>query len=154
MLSRAHCTSLWRAWPTLKLWHRLFHSAVGTFSNVDSKDCNAGESYIYIEPRVGHEIAFAIVRSTAPNLLHDYETIPLQFNHESFHFSHQNLLFLRVDIPQNLGHSSNGVSPATLWLSGHMYPITLNGSPDEAFERMSTETGAKLKGALDKLKDN
>lgn len=42
----------------------------------------------------------------------------------------ENLLFLRVDIPQNLGHSSNGVSPATLWLSGHMYPITLNGSPD------------------------
>ncbi|CZR37397.1 uncharacterized protein FPRO_02343 [Fusarium proliferatum ET1] len=129
-----------------------------SIQRIDIKIGNAGESYIYIDPRVGHEIRSAIVRSTAPNLLHDYEPIHFNLitNPSTFHIVSivKNLLFLRVGIPQNLGHSSNGVSPATLWLSGHMYPITLNGSPDEAFERMSTETGAKLKGALDKLKDN
>ncbi|KAH7248632.1 uncharacterized protein BKA55DRAFT_569599, partial [Fusarium redolens] len=58
-----------------------------------------------------------------------------------------------IYVEPEVGDSKRDMSTATLWLTGNWNAITLDGSPDEDFERMSRETAVKLKGALDKLKD-
>ncbi|KAM9873726.1 hypothetical protein VDGL01_12205 [Verticillium dahliae] len=42
--------------------------------------------------------------------------------------------------------------PATLWLSGNWHALTLDGTPEEAFERTSRDSAEELKDTLEKLK--
>ncbi|KAK1978687.1 hypothetical protein LZ30DRAFT_632689, partial [Colletotrichum cereale] len=75
------------------------------------------------------------------------------FNHKSRHFARRTLLFPRVEISQDLLRQTTGdISPATLWLSGNWHVITLDGTPDEAFERASRDSVNELEGTLEKLK--
>ncbi|KAL5608392.1 hypothetical protein FOBRF1_008889 [Fusarium oxysporum] len=144
MLSRCIPKSLWGVKPTLKFSSRLYHNAVAKFTNIDKKGMP-----------VSYDIAFRrdVVSQLGSDGAHQVVTLPLRFDHRSLHFIHQSFPLPRIEIHQNLGDSKHDVSSATLWLTGNWNAVTLDGSPDEDFERMSRETAVKLKGALDKLKD-
>ncbi|SCO84608.1 uncharacterized protein FRV6_08735 [Fusarium oxysporum] len=165
MLSRCIPKSLRGVKPTLKFSSRLYHNAVAKFTNIDKKGMpvsydtgimigEPGESYICIEPDIGKAFRRAVVSQLGSDGAHQVVTLPLRFDHRSLHFIHQSFPLPRIEIHQNLGDSKHDVSSATLWLTGNWNAITLDGSPDEDFERMSRETAVKLKGALDKLKDS
>ncbi|KAH8729180.1 hypothetical protein BGZ61DRAFT_345716 [Ilyonectria robusta] len=149
----------------LNPWFRSYHNAIAKFTTIDPKGVpvsykigikigEPNESYVYVEPEVGNAIKSAIIRQLGSDRSDYRETLPLQFNHNSRHFSHKSVSLPRIEIPQNLGQSNSNMSPATLWLSGNWYAITLDGTPDESFERMSRESASELKGALEKLKDS
>ncbi|KAG6312614.1 hypothetical protein E4U44_003166 [Claviceps purpurea] len=115
------------------------------------------ENFVYIEPEVGNTFKSAIIQqigSGASKRSEVCETLPLQYNHDSKDFSHKSLSHPRIAISQNLGHAKGKVSSATLWLSGNWHAITLDGTPDESFERMSRESAFELNGALELLKDS
>ncbi|KAF5716029.1 hypothetical protein FMUND_6541 [Fusarium mundagurra] len=165
MLSRSVRTSLRRVKPTLNISHRLYHNAVAKFTTIDSNGVpvsydtgimigEPGENYIYIEPDIGKAIRRAVFSQTGSSSEAHSKTLPLQFNHRSLCFTPQTLPLPRIELQQNLGDSKQDVSSATLWLTGNWNAITLDGTPDEEFERLSRETAFKLKGALDKLKDS
>lgn len=152
-----------RSKATLQSWARPYHSAVARFTTIDPRgmpiSCDTGimigepdENFIYIEPEVGKAIRSAIVHQLGSGALNHSETLPLQFNHNSKHFAYKSLPFPRIDIRQNLGQPESKISSATLWLSGNWHAITLDGTPDEAFERASRESASELKGALERLK--
>ncbi|KAG9256016.1 uncharacterized protein F5Z01DRAFT_634979 [Emericellopsis atlantica] len=85
------------------------------------------------------------------------EKLPLRFHHGSRHFAHESLQLPRVDIDRDLPKQSStchDISLASLWLSGNWQAITLDGSPDERFERESRESAHELRGTLDKLKEH
>ncbi|KFG80034.1 hypothetical protein MANI_029224 [Metarhizium anisopliae] len=145
---------------------RSYHTAIAKFTTIDPKGApvsyNTGimigepeESYVYVEPEIGNAIQLAIVRQLGPNATSHFQTLPLQFHHDSHHFAHESVPLPRIDIFRNLGRSNcdSTCSPATLWLSGNWHAITLDGTPDESFERMSRESASELRGALERLKD-
>ncbi|KAG6123653.1 hypothetical protein E4U13_002282 [Claviceps humidiphila] len=146
-----------------------FHSAVAKITTIDSQGMpvsretgimigEPNENFVYVEPEVGNTFKSAIIQqigtSGASKHSEVCETLPLQFNHDSKDFSHKSLPHPRIAIGQNLGHAKGKVSSATLWLSGNWHAITLDGTPDESFERMSRESGLELNGALELLKDS
>lgn len=144
---------------------RSYHTATAKFTTIDAKgipiSCNTGimvgepeESYVYVEPEVGNAIKFAIFHHLKSGASSHPKTLPLQFHHDSHHFAHKSVPLPRIDIFRNLGQTNRNISPATLWLSGNWHAITLDGTPDESFERMSRESASELKGALEKLKDS
>ncbi|KAI1066406.1 hypothetical protein LB506_008495 [Fusarium annulatum] len=152
-----------RGKATLQSWSRSYHSAVARFTTIDRRgmpiSCDTGimigeldESFVYVEPEVGNAIRSAIIHQLGSGAFNHSETLPLQFNHDSKHFSYKSLPFPRIDIRQNLGQPESKISSATLWLSGNWHAITLDGTPEEAFERASRESASKLKGALERLK--
>ncbi|UZP45266.1 hypothetical protein NXS19_013078 [Fusarium pseudograminearum] len=165
MASRYIQTLRSRVKATHKPWPRSYHSAVARFTTIDPRGApisfNTGimvgepnQNYIYIEPEVGNAIRAAIIRQLGSGVVNDTATLSLQFDHDSKHFAHMSLPLPRINISQNLGRHDSKISPATLWLSGNWYAITLDGTPDESFERASRETAYRLKGALERLKDS
>ncbi|KAI5457666.1 hypothetical protein BGZ63DRAFT_416786 [Mariannaea sp. PMI_226] len=149
----------------LNPWFRSYHSVIAKFTTIDPKGIpvsyetgimigEPNESYIYIEPEVGDAVRSGIIRQLGSGVIGNLKTLPLQFYHDSRYFAHKSVPLPRIDIPQNLGQSISNTSPATLWLSGNWYAITLDGTPDESFERMSRESASELKGALERLKDS
>ncbi|KAH7205984.1 hypothetical protein DER44DRAFT_319232 [Fusarium oxysporum] len=165
MLSRCIPKSLRGVKPTLKFSSRLYHNAVAKFTNIDKKGMpvsydigimigEPGEIYIYIEPDIGKAFRRAFFSQLRSDGAHQVVTLPLRFDHRSYtSYIVESFPLPRIEIHQNLGDSKHDVSSATLWLTGNWNAVTLDGSPDEDFERMSRETAVKLKGALDKLKD-
>ncbi|CCT76093.1 uncharacterized protein FFUJ_11606 [Fusarium fujikuroi IMI 58289] len=167
-----------RGKATLQSWSRSYHSAVARFTTIDRRgmpiSCDTGimigepdENFVYVEPEVGNAIRSAIIHQLGSGAFNHSEALPLQFNHDSKHFSYmsissitnpdannmlESLPFPRIDIRQNLGQPESKISSATLWLSGNWHAITLDGTPEEAFERTSRESASKLKGALERLK--
>ncbi|UNI24945.1 hypothetical protein JDV02_010660 [Purpureocillium takamizusanense] len=151
-------------------WRRAFHQAKARFTTIDRKGVpvsyeteirigDAHEAYIYIEPDVGDAIRSGIARQLGGFGLTQGATgkLALRFHHGSLHFAHKSLPLPRVDIDRDLPRQSGSysdVSPATLWLSGNWHAITLDGSPDESFERASRESAQELRVALEKLKDH
>ncbi|KPM46105.1 hypothetical protein AK830_g424 [Neonectria ditissima] len=144
---------------------RSYHGAIAKFTTIDPHGKptsyetgimvgEPNESYVYVEPEVGNAIRSAVIRQLGSGATDQLQTLPLQFNHNSRHFAHKHAPLPRIDIPQNLGQQDRDVSPATLWLSGNWRAITLDGSPDEDFERMSRDSAVELKGALERLKDS
>jgi hypothetical protein len=100
MLSRSVRASLWRVEPTLNFPFRLYHNAVAKITTIDSKGTpvshdtsimigNPGESYIYVEPEVGEAMRRAVASQLRSGGAKHCETLPLQFNHRSLHFTHR-----------------------------------------------------------------
>ncbi|KAF5538333.1 hypothetical protein FMEXI_9430 [Fusarium mexicanum] len=165
LLSRYVRTSLRKVKPTLNIPSRLYHNAVAKFTTIDSKGMpvsydtgimigKPGENYIYVEPDIGKAIKRAVVSQLKLDNETHSTTLSLLFNHRLLCLTHQSLSFPQIELQQTLGDSKQDMSSATLWLTGNWNAITLNGTPDEEFERMARETAVKLKGALDKLKDS
>ncbi|KAG4263094.1 hypothetical protein FPRO04_12932 [Fusarium proliferatum] len=130
-----------RGKATLQSWSRSYHSAVARFTTIDRRgmpiSCDTGimigeldESFVYVEPEVGNAIRSAIIHQLGSGAFNHSETLPLQFNHDSKHFSYKSLPFPRIDIRQNLGQPESKISSATLWLSGNWHAITLDGTPE------------------------
>ncbi|KAI0117767.1 hypothetical protein GGR51DRAFT_500065 [Nemania sp. FL0031] len=150
----------------LNSWYRSFHEAKARVTTLDPKglpisyetEIRVGEpheAYIYIDPGVGRAIKSSIIQQIREGLTRNLEKLSLDFNHKSNYFAYKNLPFPRINIPQDLPRqTSSNISPATLWFSGNWYAITLDGTPDESFERASRDSASELKGALEKLKDH
>ena len=101
MLSRCH-----RALKHFRLStgnSRCYHDAIAKFTTFDSNGKPASvetgikigypdESYVYVKPEIGNAIRSAvdlqIGSSGCVTRKAGFETIPLQFNHDSLHFSH------------------------------------------------------------------
>ncbi|CAK7270063.1 hypothetical protein SEPCBS119000_003897 [Sporothrix epigloea] len=151
-------------------WHRAFHHATARFTTIDSSGApisnatdikigDAHEAYVYIDPSVGDATKSAIAQllGTLKPKEDAVEKLPLKFYHKSRHFAHESLPLPRVELDRDLpkqASSDGDTTPATLWLSGLWHAITLDGSPDEWFERESRNSARELKGTLDLLKDN
>lgn len=83
----------------LNPWFRSYHNAIAKFTTIDPKGVpvsykigikigEPNESYVYVEPEVGNAIKSAIIRQLGSDRSDYRETLPLQFNHNSRHFSH------------------------------------------------------------------
>ncbi|KAI1127118.1 hypothetical protein F5Y10DRAFT_243460 [Nemania abortiva] len=150
----------------LNSWYRSFHGAKARVTTLDRKGLpisyEAGirvgephQAYIYVDPEVGNAIKSSIVQQIRKGQTENLDRLSLDFNHKSNRFAHKTLLYPRVDIPQDLPRQTgSNISPATLWFSGNWHAITLDGTPDESFERASRDSASELKGALKKLKDH
>ncbi|KAH7262579.1 hypothetical protein BKA59DRAFT_540156 [Fusarium tricinctum] len=154
-----------RGKATLQSWSRPYHSATARFTTIDPRgmplSCDTrimigepDENFIYVEPEVGNAIRSAIVHQLGSSVLTNSGTFSLQFHHDSKHFAYRSSPFPRIDIPQGLGQPEGRISSVTLWLSGNWHAITLDGTPDETFERASRESARELKGALERLKQS
>ncbi|KAJ2906798.1 hypothetical protein MKZ38_010789 [Zalerion maritima] len=85
----------------------------------------------------------------------DLDRAPFTFHHEKQHFTPVGGEYPRVMITQQLllNNPEKTSSPATLWTTGPMHSITLNGTEGAQSEEMSRESGDRLKTALELLKD-
>ncbi|KAI0006445.1 hypothetical protein F4779DRAFT_21058 [Xylariaceae sp. FL0662B] len=145
--------------------NRSFHRAKAQFTTINhdgfpvssETEIRVGEpheAYVYIDPDIGDAIIkSSLVRQTGMGLTQDLEKLPLDFNHKSHYFAHKALPFPRLEITRDLPRQTTGdISPATLWLSGNWHALTLDGTPDEAFERASRDSAKELEDTLEKLK--
>ncbi|KAI1194712.1 hypothetical protein F5X97DRAFT_266756 [Nemania serpens] len=149
----------------LNSWYRSFHGAKARITTLDQRglpisyetEIRVGEphqAYIYVDPEVGNAIKSSIIQQIRKGQTQNPDKLSLDFDHKSNDFAYKNLLFPRVNISQDLPRQTgSNISPATLWVSGNWHAITLNGTPDESFERASRSSASELKGALEKLKD-
>ncbi|KFH44879.1 hypothetical protein ACRE_043200 [Hapsidospora chrysogenum ATCC 11550] len=82
----------------------------------------------------------------------DLKKLPMLFHHKSRHFSHSTVPYPRVEIAQDLPRQTTGdTSPATLWTSFNWHALTLDGSPEGEFEKLSRESGEDWKELLETL---
>ncbi|EEY21664.1 predicted protein [Verticillium alfalfae VaMs.102] len=74
------------------------------------------------------------------------------FHHGLRQFSHTTVSYPRVEIARDLPrHTTGDTSPATLWTSFNWHALTLDGSPEEEFEKFSRESGEDCKELLESL---
>ncbi|KAI5855545.1 hypothetical protein GGS23DRAFT_444295 [Durotheca rogersii] len=143
---------------------RPFHCAKAQFITIDDDGLPVAsqteirigephEAYVYIEPDISNAIRSSITRQTGMGLVQDLKKLSLDFNHKSLYFAHKAVPYPRLEITQNLPRQNTGdTSPATLWLSGNWHALTLDGTPDEDFERASRDSAEELKDTLEALK--
>lgn len=83
---------------------RSYHETTAEFVTINTKGVpenrtveisigDPGESYIYVDPEVGHALKLGVVQQIGPGVtrgLND-EMFPLVFNHRSRHFTHSEI---------------------------------------------------------------
>ncbi|KAM4056026.1 hypothetical protein HRG_002951 [Hirsutella rhossiliensis] len=149
----------------LFLSRRALHEAKADFITLDSNgspttrklDIFIGdphEAVIAFDKDVGFAMKSAIAKKTGMCHVSDSEKMPLTFFHASRHFAHGAIPYPRIVIERDLPRqNATDTSPATLWLWGASHSITLDGTPDYAFEVISRESHERLKGAAELLRN-
>ncbi|KAJ5373482.1 hypothetical protein N7517_005488, partial [Penicillium concentricum] len=108
---------------------------------------NPGQAYVLIYPPVGE--AFRAASSTAAT----QDRCKLSFFHDTQHFGLESPSYPRLHIPTQFPRQSgSNTSPATIFLSGKMYEIVIDGTDDAEFAEHSSASGQYLKPVLDQLK--
>ncbi|KKZ65627.1 hypothetical protein EMCG_08534 [[Emmonsia] crescens] len=145
---------------------RSFHWVTADFMNCDVKGNpasssittkvpiiigNLDETYVLIDPQVGRALytSFDAASTSVPS-----DICKLTFFHDSQHFGSEVSSYPRLHIPRNFPRQTDSnTSPATLFLTGKMYEIVLDGTPDAQFAEKASATGRDLEHVLDQLKD-
>ncbi|TAQ88250.1 hypothetical protein B7494_g3426 [Chlorociboria aeruginascens] len=97
------------------------------------------------------EIGRALQKETVTQ---DQELCPLNFYHDTRHFSYKFSSYPRLEIPHDLPRQLNANSSlATLHAYGVIHAITLNGTSDAGFHHSIRESIHRWQPVLDKLKD-
>ncbi|KAJ0415367.1 hypothetical protein BJY00DRAFT_293634 [Aspergillus carlsbadensis] len=113
---------------------------------------NPGDAFVLVDPEAGIALGAASpLPSTSAASTED--RCQLTFFHDSQHFGFGASSYPRLYIPNQLGQTKVETSPATLFLSGKMHEIALDGTEDAKFAEHSTATGKHLGPAFDQLKD-
>ncbi|PLB43279.1 hypothetical protein P170DRAFT_514539 [Aspergillus steynii IBT 23096] len=152
--SRNYCLRL----PTFRLLHRVTadFSSHDTDGNLVTRKVpivvgDPGEHYVLIFPEVGRALCAESHASAAATVR---DKCKLMFCHNSRSFGAGLSGYPRLYVPSIIPHQTDSdASPATLFLSGKMHEITLDGTPDAAFAHHSHATCQNLASVLDQLKD-
>ncbi|KAL2819486.1 hypothetical protein BJX63DRAFT_382176 [Aspergillus granulosus] len=143
---------------------RYLHRVTANFINYDARGNlvprkvpavigNPGESYVLIEPGVGHALHAASPR-TPPSAARAEDRCQLTFFHDSQHFGFGPSSYPRLYVPSQMPCQGElNTSPATLFLCGKMHEIALDGTFDAYFAELSSATARDLESVLDELKD-
>ncbi|KAB8069842.1 hypothetical protein BDV29DRAFT_182018 [Aspergillus leporis] len=143
---------------------RYFHQVTTDFINYDGRGNlvtrrvpiiigSPGETYVLIESSVGTALrAASPLASTSAACAED--RCKLTFFHDSQHFGFGSSSYPRLYIPGQIPRQTElNTSPATLFLSGKMHEIVLDGTLDASFAENASATGRNLEHVLDELKD-
>ncbi|TVY54664.1 hypothetical protein LCER1_G003651 [Lachnellula cervina] len=158
LLPRARISA--RAFNRITL-HRANHSATGRFITISPQGApvtreievwlgDPGEAYIMFDPEISRAFQAGSMLQGGCSLAQDQELYPLNFYHDTRHFSHKSSPYPRLEIPQDLPQQSQAhSSPATLHSYGFTHAITL----DAGFHHSMRESIQRLQPVLDELKD-
>ncbi|RDL37113.1 uncharacterized protein BP5553_04546 [Venustampulla echinocandica] len=145
--------------------YRAIHTATAKFITISPQGAPATrevevylgdpeEAFVLLDPEICQAFKRGTMLQGGCSMAHDQYLYPLKFHHDTRHFSHESSLYPRLEIPQDLPRQSDtNSSPATLHTYGATHAITLDGTPDEAFERSLRESAQRLQPILDELKD-
>ncbi|PGH26498.1 hypothetical protein AJ80_01812 [Polytolypa hystricis UAMH7299] len=113
---------------------------------------NPGETYVLIYPEVAlHAGSLLHASTSAISVKHRCK---LTFFHDSQHFGFESSSHPRLHILRNIPRQTDSnTSPATLFLTGKMHEVVLDGTPDAQFAEKASATGRDLEHVLDQLKD-
>ncbi|KAJ5731811.1 uncharacterized protein N7483_006319 [Penicillium malachiteum] len=141
---------------------RYFHLITTNFIDFDSRGNlasrkvsmivgNPGETYVLIDPEVG-----TTIRAASPFASHSAagaeRSCKLTFFHDSQHFGFGSSSYPRLYVPSQMPRQTeSNSSPATLFLSGKMYEIVLDGTPDAKFAEDASASGRNLESVLRQL---
>ncbi|KAJ5724391.1 hypothetical protein N7493_006119 [Penicillium malachiteum] len=145
---------------------RYFHRVTAKFIDYDSSRNlvpkkvpiivgNPGETYVLIDPGVGTAIrAVSLSNFASPSADGAGDRCQLTFFHDSQHFgfgsSSYPRLYIRSQMPRQ---TDSNARSATLFLSGKMHEIVLDGTPDAKFAENASASVQNLETTLRKLKD-
>ncbi|PVH74070.1 hypothetical protein DL98DRAFT_430190 [Cadophora sp. DSE1049] len=161
---------------------RAHHSATARFTTISpqgtpvTRDIEVwlggpAQAYVMFDPEISKAFQTSSVAHGRCSLTQDPELCPLNFHHDTQHFSHGTCIqtsnaselnefsqesspYPRLEIPQDLPRQSDAnTSPATLHGYGVTHAITLDGTPDAAFHHSMRETIQRLQPVLNQLKD-
>ncbi|KAJ6023874.1 hypothetical protein N7540_004671 [Penicillium herquei] len=114
-----------------------------------------GEAYVLIDTWVGREFRAASPgESVSPTSVGADDRCKLTFFHDSLYFGLGSSSYPRLYVPNQIPRQTeSNTSPATLFLSGKMHEIVVDGTSDAEFAEMAHATGRDLAGPLEQLKD-
>ncbi|OQE18556.1 hypothetical protein PENFLA_c021G07383 [Penicillium flavigenum] len=105
-----------------------------------------GEAYVLTSPAVGE--TFRDASSTAAT----QDRCKLSYFHDTQHFGLESPSYPRLHIPTQFPRrSESNTSPATIFLSGKMHEIVIDGTDDAEFAEYASASGQNLKPVLDQL---
>lgn len=146
-------------------FYRAHHSATGRFITISPQGTpvtreievwlgDPGNAYVMFDPEISRAFQTGTILQGGSSLAQDQDLYPLNFHHDTRHFSHKSSPYPRLEIPQDLPQQSNAhSSPATLHAYGVTHAITLDGTPDAEFQNSIRESIQRLQPVLDELKD-
>lgn len=112
-----------------------------------------GEAYVLIEPGIGSALRAASPFASA-SAARAEDRCKLTFFHDSRHFGYESSSYPRLYVPCQIPRQTeSNTSPATLFLSGKMHEIVLDGTVDAKFAEKANATGQNLASVLHQLKD-
>lgn len=112
-----------------------------------------GETYVLIEPGVSSALRAASPFASA-SAARAEDRCKLTFFHDSQHFGHESSCYPRLYVPCQIPRQTeSNTSPATLFLSGKMHELVLDGTLDANFAEKANATGQNLASVLHQLKD-
>ncbi|KAK7539835.1 uncharacterized protein J3D65DRAFT_299754 [Phyllosticta citribraziliensis] len=140
--------------------HRTFHRQTGLFitraaEGLETKRSveifvgDAHESYVVVEKEVGNELREAASMANA-------ETVPLTYHRGSRQLAFGDSQLPRLVISQDLAvppASKGEKSAATLWAAFPSDLITLDGTTDHDFAKLSHDSVRKLRPVVKQLKN-
>ncbi|OJD16311.1 hypothetical protein AJ78_03523 [Emergomyces pasteurianus Ep9510] len=156
--------SLHRATSTHRHTARYFHRVTTDFITHDVKGNlvtrkvsviigNLGETYVLIDPAVGSALRAASPFASASAASAE-DRCKLTFFHDSKHFGFGSSTYPRLYVPSQFPHQTDSsTSPATLFLSGKMHEIVLDGTFDANFAENASGTARNLDSVLNQLKN-
>ncbi|CZT09791.1 uncharacterized protein RAG0_14431 [Rhynchosporium agropyri] len=148
--------------PTFSL---SIHSATARFTTISphgtpvTRDIEVwlgepAEAYVMFDPEISKAFQTSAIAQGGCSLTQDPELCPLNFHHDTRHFSHESSSYPRLEIPQDLPRQSQAnTSLATLHGYGVTHAITLDGTSCAAFHHSMRETLQGLQPVLDQLKN-
>ncbi|KAL4807922.1 hypothetical protein BDV18DRAFT_136379 [Aspergillus unguis] len=146
--------------PSARYFHRvtaefIHHDASGNLitRKVPCISGNPGESYVLIDPEIGSALRAASPLAPASAASAE-ERCKVTFFHDSRFFGFGASSYPRLYIPGQISRQTNSrTSPATLFLSGKMHEIVLDGTDDTNFAEKASNTAQHLGCVMDQLKD-
>lgn len=114
---------------------------------------NPGETYVLIDQGLGSALRAASPCTSASTASAEGRC-KLTFFHDSQHFGFGPSSYPRLYAPSQIPRQTeSNTSPATLFLSGKMYEIVLDGTDDANFAENASATGQNLASVLHQLKN-
>ncbi|KAK0112353.1 hypothetical protein ONS96_014926 [Cadophora gregata f. sp. sojae] len=150
---------------TVPQFRRAHHSATARFTTITPQGTpitrdieiwlgEPAEAYVMFDPEISKAFQTSAIANGGCSLTQDLELCPLNFHHDTRHFSHTSSPYPRLEIPQDLPRQSDGnTSRATLHGYGVTHAITLDGTADETFHCSIRETLQRLGPVLNRLKN-
>ncbi|KAK0112354.1 hypothetical protein ONS96_014926 [Cadophora gregata f. sp. sojae] len=132
---------------TVPQFRRAHHSATARFTTITPQGTpitrdieiwlgEPAEAYVMFDPEISKAFQTSAIANGGCSLTQDLELCPLNFHHDTRHFSHTSSPYPRLEIPQDLPRQSDGnTSRATLHGYGVTHAITLDGTADGELAR-------------------